>query len=126
MSAIKNEIKACMSDLKISKDGVLTADFCFSETFIGFKGHFPGKPILPGVCKIQAVLLMFEEFKKKNILLKEIALAKFFSPVSYNEKITFNLGEKLELNGEISVKATITGKDRKVAELHLRVAIIGK
>ena len=124
MSKLKNEIKGCMTDLSRNKEGVLAADFYFPKTFIGFRGHFSGKPILPGVCKIQATLLMLEEFKQKNILLKEIILAKFFSPVSCDEKINFNLKEQREPNGQICVKAIITGGNRKIAELHLRLAII--
>ena len=120
-------IKDCMSDLQSTPDGsALSADFTFPADFLGFKGHFPGRPILPGVCEIQAVLLMLEESKKKNVLLKEIVQLKFFAPVACGEKISFKLEEKLELNGEFSVKAMVTGKDKKIAEIHLRVSIVNK
>jgi 3-hydroxyacyl-[acyl-carrier-protein] dehydratase len=126
MGKLMRSIKGCMSDLKFGQDNILRADFIFPADFLGFKGHFPGKPILPGVCKIQAVLLMLEESKQKDVLLKEIVQAKFFSPVSCNEKITFNLEEKLEPQEDVSVKALVTGKDKKIAEIHLKVTIIDK
>lgn len=126
MSQLMRSIKSCMSDLKSAPDNTLTANFIFPIDFLGFKGHFPGKPILPGVCEIQAVLLMFEELKKKNVLLKEIVQVKFFSPVSCDEKITFRLEEKLEPNGEMSIKAMATSKDKRIAEINLRVNIVNK
>lgn len=119
-------IKPCMSDLKSAQDNTLSANFIFSADFLGFKGHFPGKPVLPGVCEIQAALLMLEEFKKKNVLLKEIAQIKFFSPVACDEKIVFKLEEKLELNGEVSVKVMVASGEKKVADINLRVAMINK
>lgn len=123
MSQLMRSIKGCMLDLRSDTGNILRADFIFPEDFLGFKGHFPDKPILPGVCKIQAILLMLEESKKKSVLIKEIVLAKFFSPVSCNERITFNLEEKLGLKEETSIKAIVTGKDKKIAEVHLRVDI---
>ena len=126
MSKLMRSIRECMSDLKSEKENILSASFIFPADFLGFKGHFPGRPIFPGVCKIQAILLMLEESKKKNVLLKEIIQAKFFFPVSCNEKITFNLEEKLEPNGEVSVRSIVTGKDKKIAEVNLRVAIIDR
>ena len=119
-------IKHCMSDLKSAPDNTLTANFLFPADFLGFKGHFPGKPILPGVCEIQAALLMLEESKKKNILLKEIVQVKFFSPVSCGQKLTFKLEEKPELNGEVSIKGIMISEENKIAEINLRVNIVNK
>lgn len=126
MSQLMRSIKLCMSDLKSAADNTLTADFLFPIDFLGFKGHFPDKPILPGVCEIEAVLLMLEEFKKRNVSLKEIVQVKFFSPVFCCQKITFKLEERLELNGEVSVKAAVSCKDKRIAEISLRVDFVKK
>jgi 3-hydroxymyristoyl/3-hydroxydecanoyl-(acyl carrier protein) dehydratase len=115
-----------MSSLSCGPDHSLNANFVFPESFLGFNGHFPGKPILPGVCKIQAVISMLEASKNKGILLKEVALAKFFAPVSCNEEIHFNLKEEQEPSGQIMVKAIITRAEKKIAQLHLRIAIADK
>ncbi len=126
MSQLMRSIKCCMSDLEGASDNTLSANFIFPADFLGFKGHFPGKPILPEVCEIQAVLLMLEEFKQQNVLLKEVVRVKFFSPVICDEKITIKLEEREETNGESSVKARVTSKEKKVAEINLRVSIINK
>jgi 3-hydroxyacyl-[acyl-carrier-protein] dehydratase len=122
MSKLVRSIKECMSNLSSNRNGLLSADFTFAEDFLGFKGHFPGKPILPGVCKIQAAMLMLKESRKKNFVLKEIMLAKFFSPVLCNERISFSIKEEEGPNEEILVKVEVTGKGKKIAELHLRIA----
>ena len=116
------------------------ARFIFSKKFIGFKGHFPNKPILPGVCKIQAALLMLQERKHKNVRLTEIILAKFFAPVTFNQELVFNLEEHpknqpvlpqakaIPERGSPEVDTHITVKvsclDKKIAELQLKVNIL--
>ncbi|MDO9464139.1 MAG: hypothetical protein Q7J67_02435 [bacterium] len=123
MNRLMQEIKQCMSDLAETKKGEVTAHFLFPSEFIGFQGHFPDKPVLPGVCKIQAVIVMLQAWEKEDVRLKEIVSAKFFSPVSPEEEIVFNYRKQTESNGEALVKASVTSKDKKIAELQLRVSV---
>lgn len=120
MSRLRKEIKSNMTELR--DDGQeLTARFCFSQEFIGFKGHFPGKPVLPGVCKIQAILCMLEAATHKTPQLKEIVSAKFFAPVTCNEEISCAVRQESSGSEETRVLAIITNKDKKIAEIKLRV-----
>ena len=120
MSKLKKEIKSFMSEL--GDDGQeLTARFCFSQEFIGFKGHFPGKPVLPGVCKIQAILCMLEEATHKTPQLKEIVSAKFYTPVTCNEEIVCTVRRVSDGSEETRVLALITNGDKKIAEIKLKV-----
>lgn len=121
MSKLKNEIKACMSGLRKTENQGLSAEFSFPDEFIGFQGHFPNKPILPGVCKIQAALLMFEEAKQKSVRLKEITNAKFFSPVTSNQEIVINLEESQDKDSDIVLRVKVSSADKKIAELSLKV-----
>ncbi|MBU0477906.1 hypothetical protein KKC91_05005 [bacterium] len=122
MNKLMQEIKQCMFDLAETKKGEVTARFLFPAEFIGFQGHFPDKPVLPGVCKIQAVIVMLQAWEKGNVRLKEIVLAKFLSPVSPEEEIVFNYSKQTESNGEALIKASVTSQDKKVAELQLKVS----
>lgn len=120
MSKLRKEIKLYM--LKLRDDGsVLTAHFCFAPEFIGFKGHFPGKPVLPGVCKIQAVLCMLEAATKKVPKLKEIVSAKFFAPVTCNEEIVFAVRKAPGDNEDSRVSALVTHGDKKISEIQLKI-----
>ena len=123
MSKLKNEIKACMRDLHKEGPDILIARFCFPKDFLGFKGHFPAKPILPGVCKIQAAVLMLEEIKRKPVRLKEIILAKFFAPVSFSEEIIFSLKESSNYDCEEDIDVLVNSNSTKIAQLRLKVAI---
>jgi 3-hydroxyacyl-[acyl-carrier-protein] dehydratase len=121
LKKIKAEIKQCMSGLE-SSERTLTSRFVFSETFIGFQGHFPEKKILPGVCQIQCALSTLEQGKQKSAMLREVVLAKYFAPVSPNEEITCLCSDVTDAD-EFTFKAVITKGAAKVAELKLRVSL---
>ena len=121
MNRIMEGIKQNLSYINRKGSNNITARFLFSENFIGFNGHFPGKPVLPGFCKIQAVLLILQEVHKKKVILKEIIMAKFFSPVSWGEELIFECKESNTENDITEVHANISSKGKKIAKLHLKV-----
>lgn len=79
MSRISKQIQKSRVDFKKVSDSEAEAVFVFKKDFIGFKGHFVDNPVLPGVCKIQAVLSVFSKLNGRHPELKEITSAKFFS-----------------------------------------------
>ena len=122
MIPLARQIESCMSGLGSAGNGKLTARFTFTPDFLGFAGHFPGNPVLPGVCKIQAALAMLRRWYQREVILKEIVLAKFYAPVSSDAELAFTCDA---LDGESSpslVRATVTSDDSRIAELRLRVA----
>ena len=123
MSIIFQEIEKCMSNLTSDSDGKITARFAFFPEFIGFKGHFPNRPVLPGVCSIQAVTAIFKAFKKEEVRLREIVSAKFFTPVSPNQELFFECRSTKEENDQLLVKVlVISGDGKKIAELQLKLS----
>jgi 3-hydroxymyristoyl/3-hydroxydecanoyl-(acyl carrier protein) dehydratase len=121
MSKLKQEIKSSLQEIEETSDLQTTARFCFPKKFIGFKGHFPNKPILPGVCKIQAAMLVLEQRKHKDVRLAEIILAKFFAPVTFNQDLIFKLEEHPKNSSESTVTVKVSSGNKKIAELQLRV-----
>lgn len=124
MSKLRQEIKSSMQAIEQVSDLKTCARFCFGKEFTGFKGHFPNNPILPGVCKIQAALLVLEERKHKNVRLIEVILAKFFAPVTFNQELVFNLEEHPKNNSELTVTVKVSCENKKIAEMQLRVNIL--
>lgn len=120
MSRLREEIKSSISELR-DNGKEITAHFYFSEEFIGFKGHFPGRLVLPGICKIQAILCMLEETTKRMPQLKEIVSAKFFTPVTCNEEIVCTVRRVSEGSEEMRVSALIKNRDKKIAEIQIEV-----
>jgi 3-hydroxyacyl-[acyl-carrier-protein] dehydratase len=124
---IKHEVAQCMNRL-VELDGSISAGFVFPEDFIGFQGHFPSGKLLPGVCQIQCVTVMIEKMAGKKLVIEEIILAKFFSPVFPSEELTCvcKASGAIGNNGDgLVVKASVTKGAVKVAEIKLRVRFIG-
>ncbi|MGC1455674.1 MAG: hypothetical protein WA946_10860 [Nitrospirota bacterium] len=121
MSIIKSEIERCMTGLE--KEGKkVKSRFAFPPGFIGFQGHFPQKKVLPGVCQIQCALSLLEQGSGKAVVLKEVVLAKYYSPVFPDEEVTCVINEMGDMCGEVVVKAVISRATDKISEMKLRVS----
>jgi 3-hydroxymyristoyl/3-hydroxydecanoyl-(acyl carrier protein) dehydratase len=103
----------------------LTARFSFPPEFIGFQGHFPGKKILPGVCQIQGVLATLEKGKGTAVVLQEVVLAKYTSPLFPGDEVTCVVSDFDDPGDSPTVKAVLTKATTKIAELKLRVCYDG-
>ena len=120
MSAIKEEIERSLTGF--AKEGRrLTSCFAFPSGFIGFQGHFPQKKVLPGVCQIQCALTLLEKGSGKAVVLKEVVLAKYFSPVFPEDEVTCVITDMGDTCGETVVKAAISRATDKISEMKLRV-----
>ncbi len=76
-----------------------------------FPGHFPGRPIVPGVVLLDRAILFAGEMLGRPGLNWQIGNAKFFSPVGPEEALTFALVQKP--SGAIAF--TVRGAGRDVA-----------
>ena len=75
-----------------------------------FSGHFPGMPVVPGVCLMQMVHETVEQFTGKPMLLSKADQMKFLVVVDPREKkiIKIELMYKISEDGAINVSATIS------------------
>jgi len=121
LSTIKAEIERYMTGP--AKEGTrLTSRFAFPPVFLGFQGHFPEKKILPGVCQIQCALSTLEKGSGKAVVLKEVVLVKYFSPVFPDDEVTCVVNDMGDTSGEAVVKAVISKKTDRISEMKLRVS----
>ncbi len=120
MRKVKEEIEQYMTGLEM-ESLTLTAHFIFPAEFIGFQGHFPAKKILPGVCQVQCALSALEKGRSKRVTLKEVVLAKYFSPLFPDDEMTCVVNDNGATSGEHTIKAVITKNTVKISELKLRV-----
>jgi 3-hydroxyacyl-[acyl-carrier-protein] dehydratase len=91
------------------------AKLYFSDEFIGFDGHFPGSPLLPGILMMKTGLLISEIALEKSINVKKIKNAKFarsiFPRQEVNLKIDFkNKDDLLQLSAVLSHKNEVCAK----------------
>ncbi len=124
MSAMADQIRAAMSALAVDA-GEVRASFRFGPDFVGFQGHFPGRPILPGVCNVQAALLLLEAHLQRRVKLREIERVRFSMPATCDERLDYRCIVKDGANGEKVIRTTVSRGDATVARFRLRVAIEG-
>jgi 3-hydroxymyristoyl/3-hydroxydecanoyl-(acyl carrier protein) dehydratase len=119
MNILNQEIRNCMAIPVKGEGGGASATFSFPEDFTGFKGHFPTGGILPGVCKVQALVILSEFLNDNMFELEEIKEAKFFSPVLPKEEVIFDYSENIISEREVVIKAGVSCEGRKVAKIEL-------
>ena len=117
MNFVRKQILESMREFK-AEGSAAEASFAFTLGFIGFDGHFSGNPVFPGICQVQAALVMLEAWDKRKVFLEEITSAKFYSPVLPEETMCFKCSRD-DSGGPVKVK--ISCGDKKIAELKLKV-----
>jgi 3-hydroxyacyl-[acyl-carrier-protein] dehydratase len=121
MSELARQIEQCMSKLTEVDEGEVVARFFFPAGFIGFQGHFPERPVLPAVCKIQAAIAVLEAWKRAKVRLNEIISAKFSAPVGCDEEVALRCLVAMEDVNRALVKATVARNGESIAKFKLRV-----
>ena len=73
-----------------------------SEKFPLFKGHFPGSPVLPGVC----ILQIFKELAETDLAVgtplryNEIKQCKFLQPIAMAKSVDLTVSISLKQDGD--------------------------
>lgn len=90
-----------------------------------FKGHFPGNPVMPGVCMIQIIKELTEEATGKNLFLAVSSNIKFMAiinpEINPDLQIVIDIAEE---NGEVKVKNTTSFEDTVALKLSATFKII--
>ena len=118
--------------VEIGVKGIGYKKFISSEYF--FEGHFPYKPIVPGVILIETLaqtagVVVSKEFKnseKKSVLFMNISKAKFRKPVLPNDEIQFEVQLINVVRSVYKFKGIAFNKDTKVCEAEFSAMIINK
>ena len=78
-----------------------------------FKGHFPGNPILPGVCMIQIIKELMEKVCNKELQLAEAGNIKYLAFVNphANNILKFEIQYAFAESGEMSCNALVYYED---------------
>lgn len=83
-----------------------------------YKAHFPGNPITPGVCLIQAVGEIIEKMTKRTVTLVQIKNVKFLSMVVPHDNIATYFDIQMNWKDN-SAKATVTTESIVCAKMSL-------
>ncbi|EKT3957437.1 3-hydroxyacyl-ACP dehydratase [Flavobacterium psychrophilum] len=73
-----------------------------------FKGHFPGNPIMPGVCMMQIIKEITEQITERLLIMQSLTNVKFMALI--NPEVTPELRLELDItvtdDGLVKVKNT--------------------
>lgn len=95
-------------------DGSIIAEIQLNPDHHIFKGHFPGQPVVPGVCQVQIIKELAESVLGKSLQLKTADHIKFLS-VIIPDKDAFIKADIKYTNNEAGVAFTASlTKDEKI------------
>jgi len=90
-----------------------------------FKGHFPGNPVMPGVCMIQMIKELTEDALGKDLFLTVSSNIKFMAII--NPEINPDLELAIDINeidDEVKVKNTTTFDETVALKLNASFKVI--
>ena len=102
-------------------DGTNRFEFNFSPDDPTFVGHFPGRPILPGVFQLEIVRLAAEWIQHRPLAVREIAKAKFQRPILPGEILKLDL-KLVEADAVVSARATLSCGGQPAGEAFLKLS----
>ncbi len=107
MRTLREEIMACSAGqvriLEANQGCELT--FRFGDDFIGFRGHFPGHPILPAFVQLLAAEYAVRLHDARPWSLRRVERSKFLKPIGPNEPVTVCWQER---PGDDSLRCSFT------------------
>jgi len=73
-----------------------------------FKGHFPGNPIMPGVCMIQIIKELTEKITNETLMIQTLANVKFMALINpeTNPELRLELDITMTEDNLVKVKNT--------------------
>lgn len=113
-------------DLK-ENEAVFVADIKLHKEHEIFKGHFPGNPVMPGVCMIQIIKELTEKAVDKELFLNMSSNIKFMAIINPEKNDTLRLNLAItQMENEIKVKNTTMFDDTLALKLNATFKIINK
>ncbi len=90
-----------------------------------FKGHFPGNPVMPGVCMIQIIKELTEEATEKNLFLSVSSNIKFMAIINPESNPDLQIAIDItEESGEVKVKNITSFEDTIALKLNATFKIL--
>ncbi|WP_299430418.1 3-hydroxyacyl-ACP dehydratase [uncultured Maribacter sp.] len=90
-----------------------------------FKGHFPGNPVMPGVCMIQIIKELTEKATGKQLFLSVSSNIKFMAIINPEKNATLKLTLTItEVEDAIKVKNTTSFEETLALKLSATFKII--
>jgi 3-hydroxymyristoyl/3-hydroxydecanoyl-(acyl carrier protein) dehydratase len=104
-----------------NSDGSAHFEFCFATDDPTFAGHFPNRPLLPGVFQLEIVRSAAEAVLQQPLFVREIVKAKFLRPIIPTEIVRVEL-KLTETPDTIQARASFSVTGQPAGEAILQLA----
>jgi len=78
-----------------TSDDFIKARLLLNKEHEIYKGHFPGQPVVPGVMQLQMIKELVEKSTKQELLLSDVASAKYINMIDPNASKTLQVEIKI-------------------------------
>ena len=123
-SRLTEETRRCLARTAGGEQGGVIGQFVFPSDYLGFAGHFPDNPVLPGVCMVHAAVVLQSAWQRAPVTLAAVVSAKWFAPAKPGQELMFEADAPRAADpgqpGQV-IRTRISCQGEKVAELVLRV-----
>jgi 3-hydroxymyristoyl/3-hydroxydecanoyl-(acyl carrier protein) dehydratase len=98
-----------------SADGTTVFEFRFSADDPTFAGHFPNRPLLPGIFQLEMARVAAECILNCSLAVREISKTKFQRPILPDETVRLEL-KLSETGGAIQARANFSADGQPAGE----------
>ncbi len=120
MNELSRSIEAAvLSPLRVDADQRAERSYLFTEDFIGFAGHFPDFPIVPGIVQILTAQALVETWQGGPLRLQAVEKAKFLVPLRPGQEIQVRCWACAEPTGQV-YRARLSVGEQLAASFQLR------
>jgi 3-hydroxyacyl-[acyl-carrier-protein] dehydratase len=88
-----------------------SVDIEFNAAHEIFKGHFPGNPVVPGVCMVQIIKEILKNIFEKDFTMLQASQLKFLAIIDPNE--TKRVQVDIQITGDDTTGLTLSGTFNK-------------
>jgi len=91
-----------------------------------FQGHFPGRPVLPGVCQVEMVRELAEEITGTKLMLTQASQIKYMNLIDpvLNPALRINIRLTEPSPGEFDVTAEINAGENTFMKMKCRLKLV--
>lgn len=113
---VGSQLEACFSVTEESPREVVAA--CrVPETFSGFEGHFPGRPILPAFCIVRLCLAIAARGVCSRPRLRAVTRSRFLVPIEPDAPFTARVSRTAVPDGGWKCRASLTAGEATASEV---------
>ncbi len=107
------------------EDGNVSAIVFLNKDHDIFKGHFPGNPVMPGVCTMQIIKELTEQAVDKALFLSVSSNIKFMALINPEKNPELSLQIQItEDSGIVKIKNVTSFEDTVALKLNAQYTIV--